>query len=134
MRPGFFARLLVNAAALWVAARIVPGVTYQGGWLPFFCLALVFGIVNTVVGLVTKILTIPLILLTLGLFLLVINGLMLQLTSGIAGTLGIGFHVAGFWPAFWGALVVSIVSALLNLVIVDRRPTMVISRDRTWWS
>ena len=134
MRPGFFVRLLINAAALWVATRIVPGVTYQGGWLPFLGLALVFGVVNTVVGLFTKILAIPLILLTLGFFLLVINGLMLQLTSAVAGTLGIGFHVDGFWPAFWGALVVSIVSTLLGFMVVERRPTMVISRDRSRWS
>ena len=133
MRPGFFVRLLINAAALWVAASVVPGVTYQGGWLPFFGLALVFGVVNTVVGLLTKILAIPLILLTLGFFLLVINGLMLQLTSAVAGRLGIGFHVNGFWSAFWGALVVSIVSTLLNFAIVDKRPTMVISRDRNRW-
>ena len=134
MRPGFFVRLLINAAALWVATRVVPGVTYQGGWLPFLGLALVFGVVNTVVGLFTKILAIPLILLTLGFFLLVINGLMLQLTSAVAGTLGIGFHVDGFWPAFWGALVVSIVSTLLGFMVVERRPTMVISRDRSRWS
>ena len=134
MRPGFLVRLLINAAALWVATRIVPGVAYEGGWLPFFGLALVFGVVNTVVGLFTKILTIPLILLTLGFFLLVVNGLMLQLTSAGAGALGIGFHVNGFWSAFWGALVVSIVSTLLTMMISDRRPTMVITRDRTWWS
>jgi putative membrane protein len=134
MRPGFFVRLLINAAALWVATRVVPGVTYQGGWLPFLGLALVFGVVNTVVGLFTKILAIPLILLTLGFFLLVINGLMLQLTSAVAGTLGIGFHVDGFWSAFWGALVVSIVSTLLGFMVVDRRPTMVISRDHSRWS
>jgi putative membrane protein len=120
MRPGFLARLLVNAAALWVAAHIVPGVSYDGGWLPFFGLALLFGIINTVVGFLTKILTFPLILLTLGLFLLVINALMLELTSVVAQSLGIGFHVNGFWAAFLGALVISVVSTLLNFTIVDR--------------
>src|SRR5262245_46444755 len=125
MRPGFIIRLLINAAALWVATRIVPGVPYQGGWLPFLSLALVFGVVKTIVGFLAKILTFPLCLVTLGFFLLVINGLMLQLTSAVAGMLGIGFHVRGFWSAFWGALVVSIVSTLLNMMFIDRRPTMV---------
>jgi putative membrane protein len=116
----FLVRLLVNAAALWVATQIVPGVTYSGGWIPFLGVALVFGVVNTVVGMMAKILTFPLIIVTIGLFILVINGLMLWLTSAVADALGLGFHVNGFWPAFWGALVVSVVSALLNLMVRDR--------------
>ena len=115
MKSGFIFRLLVNAAALWVATRVVPGVEYTGGWLPFLGVALVFGVVNALVGRVAKILTFPLILVTLGLFLFVVNGLMLWLTSAVAVSLGLGFHVGGFWPAFWGALVVSIVSTLLGV-------------------
>src|SRR5215203_205983 len=106
----FFVRLLVNAAGLWVATQIVPGVSYSGGWPPFLAVALIFGIINATLRPLTKILTCPLILLTLGLFALVVNGLMLWLTSTLATALGIGFRVTGFWPAFWGALVVSIVS------------------------
>lgn len=120
MRASFVVRLLINAAALWVATRVVPGVEYTGGWLPFFAVALVFGLVNTFIGTVAKILTFPLILVTLGIFWLVINGLMLWLTSALSGILGLGFYVRGFWPAFWGALVVSLVSAVLAMVIVDR--------------
>jgi putative membrane protein len=120
MKPSFVVRLLLNAAALWVATRLVPGVQYEGGWLPFFGLALVFGIVNSLVGTTVKILTFPVIIVTLGLFSLVINGLMLLLTSRLAAVLGIGFRVSGFWSAFWGALVVTIVSAILNLFAVDR--------------
>jgi putative membrane protein len=120
LKPGFLVRLLITAAALWVATRIVTGVTYEGGWLPFFGLALVFGVVNTFVGFLAKVLTFPIILVTFGFFLLVVNGLMLRLTSVVAETLGIGFHVDGFWPAFWGALVVSIVSWLLNVTMVDK--------------
>jgi len=115
MKSGFIFRLLVNATALWVATRVVPGVDYTGGWLPFLGVALVFGVVNAWVGIVAKILTFPLILVTLGLFLFVVNGLMLWLTSAVAVSLGLGFHVRGFWPAFWGALVVSIVSTLLGV-------------------
>jgi putative membrane protein len=113
----FIVRLLTNAAALWVATRIVPGVTYAGGWITLFGVALVFGVVNAVIRPVAKILTFPLVILTLGLFLLVINGLMLWLTSALSDKLDLGFHVAGFWPAFWGALVVSVVSGALSLMM-----------------
>jgi len=117
----FFARLLVNAAALWVATRIVPGVTYSGGVVPMLAVALVFGVVNAVIGTATKILTFPIILLTLGIFILVINGLMLMLTSAMSSALGLGFHVEGFWAAFWGGLVVSVISTALSLVVRDAR-------------
>src|SRR5690349_13456905 len=117
----FLVRLLVNAAALWVATRLVPGVTYTGEWLPFFGVALVFGAVNAVVRPVTKVLTFPLIILTLGIFLLVLNGLMLWLTGRISSALGLGFHVRGFTAAFLGALVVSIVSTILSMLVKDRR-------------
>src|SRR5262245_50562767 len=115
----FILRLLVNAAALWVATRIVPGVTYAGATVPFLGVALVFGVVNAVIAPVTKFLTFPLIIVTLGIFALVVNGLMLWVTSSIADALGLGFRVAGFWPAFWGALVVSIVSTLLSFLVAD---------------
>jgi putative membrane protein len=110
----FAIRLLVNALALWVATRVVPGVTYTGGWMPMLGVALVFGIVNAFVRPVAKIVTFPIVLLTLGLFLLVINGLMLWLTSALSDALALGFSVRGFWSAFWGALVVSIVSGLVG--------------------
>jgi putative membrane protein len=116
---GFFARLLVNAAALWVATRVVTGVTYDGGWLPFLGVAVVFGVVNAFIRPVTKILTFPLIIVTLGIFSLVVNGLMLWLTSLLSAGLGLGFHVRGFSAAFWGALVVSLVSTILSLVVRD---------------
>ena len=115
----FFIRLLVNAAALWVATKLVPGVTYSGGPLPFLAVALVFGVINATLRPALKILTLPVIILTLGIFALVINGLMLLLTSRLSETLGLGFHVSGFWPAFWGAVVVSIVSTILSLLIRD---------------
>ena len=116
---GFVVRLLLNAVSLWVATRIVPGVSYAGDWLPFLGVALLFGFVSAFIRPVAKLLALPLILLTLGLFSLVVNGLMLWLTSQLSTTLGLGFHVAGFWPAFWGALVVSIVDLALSMMIAD---------------
>jgi len=117
----FTIRLLVNAAALWVATRIVPGVSFDGDWLAFFGVALTFGVVNAVIRPVTWVLAFPFILVTLGLFLLVVNGLMLWLTSALSASFGLGFHVSGFWAAFFGALVVSLVSFLLSVTIRAER-------------
>ena len=116
----FLIRLLVNAAALWVATQVVSGVVFTGNWLTLLGVALVFGVVNAVVKRVTQIVTFPIIILTFGLFLLVINGLMLLLTSAISGWFGLGFDVRGFGAAFWGALVVSLVNFVAWLTIRDR--------------
>ena len=116
----FLIRCLVNAAALWVATRIVPGVTYSGGWVPILGVALLFGFLNAFIRPIAKFLTFPLIILTLGIFSFVVNGLMLWLTSALSGVLDLGFHVSGFWAAFFGALVVSIVSTLLSMLIIEK--------------
>jgi putative membrane protein len=110
----FVLRLLLNAAALWVATRLVSGITYQGGWPGFLGVALVFGLVNAIVKPVITILSIPFILITLGLFFFVVNAFALWITSGLAGWLGLGFRVDGFGAAFLGALVVSLVNLLLT--------------------
>ncbi|HUK36617.1 MAG TPA: phage holin family protein [Vicinamibacterales bacterium] len=115
----FLIRLLVNAAALWVATQFVTGVTYHGAVMPFVGVALVFGIVNAIIRPILKFFTFPLFIVTFGLFALVLNGLMLWLTSSLSAGLGLGFHVSGFWAAFWGAVVVSLVSTLLGLLIRD---------------
>jgi putative membrane protein len=117
----FILKVLVNAAALWVATRLVPGVTYHGDWAPFLGVAVIFGAVNATIRPLAKVLTLPLIILTLGIFALVVNGLMLLLTSSLSGALGLGFHVSGFWAAFFGALVVSLVSTMLWALARDER-------------
>jgi putative membrane protein len=117
----FILKVLVNAAALWVATRLVPGVTYHGDWAPFLGVAVIFGAVNATIRPLAKVLTLPLIILTLGIFALVVNGLMLLLTSSLSGALGLGFHVSGFWAAFFGALVVSIVSTMLWALAREER-------------
>ena len=123
----FLIRLLVNAAALWVATRLVPGVTYDGGALPLLGVALVFGVVNAFLRPVAKILTFPLIIVTLGIFALVINGMMLWLTSSLSSALGLGFHVSGFWAAFVGGLVVSVVSTILSMIVTEPKRS-----ERQW--
>jgi putative membrane protein len=116
----FLLRLLINAAALWVAIKIVPGVFHDGSTASLFVVALVFGVLNASVRPLLKLFTFPLLILTLGLFTFVINAFMLMLTSWVSGVLHIGFHVAGFGSAFLGALVVSLVSFLLSLFVKDR--------------
>lgn len=116
----FLLRLLINAAALWVATKIVSGITSDSDALTFLAVALVFGLLNALVRPLLAMLTCPLMILTLGLFTFVINALILWLTSAAASKFGLGFHVAGFWPAFWGALVVSIVSVLLSVFVGER--------------
>ena len=113
----FLIRLLVNAAALWVATRLVTGVTYAGTLVPLVGVALVFGLVNAIIRPILKLFTFPLFILTFGLFAFVLNALMLWLTSSLSATLGLGFHVRGFGAAFWGALVVSLVSTLLGILV-----------------
>jgi len=109
-------RWVINAAAVYVAIKVVSGIMVEGGWTVYFWVALILGLVNAVIAPVIKTLTCPLILLTLGLFTLVINGLMLWLTSVIAGGLGIGFYVEDFLAALLGALVISVVSFVLSVL------------------
>jgi putative membrane protein len=112
-------RVLINAAALWVAASFVPGI-HAGGIGSILALALVFGIVNALVRPFLTLLSCPIILLTLGLFTLVLNALMLMFAAWLGRRLGIDFAVDGFWPAFLGALIVSVVSTLLSWMLIAK--------------
>jgi putative membrane protein len=113
----FFIRLLVNAIALWLATRFVDGISFDGE-LPFLLVvALVFGVVNTIVKPILVVLTLPFLVVTLGLFLLVLNGVMIWLTGAISDAAELGFHVSSFKAAFIGGLVVSIVSFVLSLMV-----------------
>ena len=112
-------RLLINAAALWVATRLVSGITYTGDGVSLFGVALVFGVLNVLIKPVLFLLSLPFVILTLGLFTLVLNALMLMLTATASDALGLGFAVAGFLPALRGAIVVTIVSFGLSLFVSD---------------
>ena len=114
-------RLLINAAALWAATRLVPGIAFSGDWRLLLVVALVFGVLNAVVRPVLMLLTLPFLLLTLGLFTFILNAFMLWMTSTVSEALGLGFHVAGFWAAFLGALVVTVVSLGLSVVLMPPR-------------
>ena len=121
MLRNFVIRVVINAVALAAAAYFVDGINY-GTWVDLLLVGAVFGVVNAIIKPIVALLTCPLVALTLGIFILVINALMLWLTSSVASFLGITFSVAGFWPAFWGAIIVSIVSIILSVFLPgDRR-------------
>lgn len=116
----FILRWLINAVALYAAVALVPGIVAQStNWLSFIWLALIFGLLNALLRPLLKLLTCPLILLTLGVFTLVINTFLFWLAGVVGTNFGVGFTVAGFWPAFLGGLIVSIVSVVLTMIFKD---------------
>ncbi|HET7464223.1 MAG TPA: phage holin family protein [Longimicrobium sp.] len=112
-------RWLITAAAVWAAAHFVPGIHYTGGIKTLLVVALVMGLVNALVRPIVKKLACGVIVLTLGLALFVINALMLLLTGYIAQHFGYDFRVDGFVPALIGSVVISLVSWVLSLLLVD---------------
>lgn len=118
----WLARLAINALALFAATRFVPGISYEGEWFHIFLVALMFGVLNTIVRPILKLFSIPLLIVTIGLFIFVINALMLWLTGALSEAFGLGFHVDGFIAAFLGALVVGFVSFILSLFVPDPEP------------
>jgi putative membrane protein len=127
----FLLRVLASAAALAVATAVVPGIelttaSLGSKTLTLIGVALIFGVVNAVIKPIVKIVGCVFYVLTLGLIGLVVNGLLLWLTSWVAGKLNLPFHVTGFWPAFWGAIIVGVVSWLLGILVRDR------DKPETW--
>jgi len=117
----FLLRTLINAAALWVAIQLVDGIDHRGGWFSLLVVALVFGALNASVRPLLKLLSLPFLIVTLGLFIFVINALMLRLTGWVSGLLGLGFYVEGFWAAFLGGLIVSVVSLILSIFTGEKQ-------------
>lgn len=114
-------RLVAITLALWLAVRIVPGLDFKGSPWALVVIALIIGLVNAVIRPILTFLSLPLILVTLGLFVLVVNALAFLLAVWISGpdVLDLGITSDGFWPAFWGALIVSVVSWLANRLADD---------------
>jgi putative membrane protein len=111
---------ILNAAALWAAAALIPGLAFTGGPGKLLLVAAVFGIVNSTLRPLLTILTCPLIVLTLGFFTLVINAVMLMVTGWLSESWNLGFTVSGFWPAFFGGLVVGLVSMILSVGLAPK--------------
>jgi putative membrane protein len=117
-------RVVITAVALWVATLIVGGIDVTAATTPrklgtLIAVAVVFGLINGFLKPIVKTLGCVFYIVTLGLIAFVVNGLLLWLTSWVAGRLNLPFHVSGFWAAFWGAIVVGLVSWLLNLFVHD---------------
>jgi putative membrane protein len=109
---------LVMAAAVWVATAVVPGIDVPGGFFTYLWVSLLLGLVNAVLGPLLRLVALPLTVLTLGVFALVVNGVLLAVTAWISDNLDIG----GFGDAVAGALVISVVVTLLELVLRPFRP------------
>ncbi|MQA16091.1 MAG: phage holin family protein [Pseudonocardiaceae bacterium] len=117
-------QIAVTAVAVW-ASLLIPGIELSGGTpagrlATLIVVALIFGLVNAVLKPIAKTLGCLLYILTLGLFGLVVNALLYWLTGSLAAQLGLPFTVDGFWPAFWGAIIVSVVTGLLGLALRSR--------------
>jgi putative membrane protein len=122
----FLLHILVVAGALGVAHLAISGIELQGGsdWKKagtLIVVAVIFGVVNAIIKPIVKTVGCALYLLTFGLIGLVVNGLLLWLCSWVAGKLSLPFHITGFWPAFWGAIIVGVVSWLMGLVLDGSR-------------
>jgi len=118
----FIIRWAINAVALYVAIILLPKyILYHGNWIDIIWLALIFGLVNAILRPPFKVISCLLIILTLGLFTLVINTLLFALTGWIGNQFNIGFTLAEpwFWSAFLGALVTTVVSGFLNMILRD---------------
>lgn len=106
---GIVIKILINAAALWVAVQVVPDLDFDGTIPALLGIALVMGVINAVVRPILQVLSFPLILLTLGLFLLVVNAITLAIVVAVSGALGLGLSSGGFGATFLGALILSLV-------------------------
>ena len=121
----YLIRAVITAAALAVATALVPGIELgPAGTLrkvaTLVVVAVIFGVVNAILKPIVKMVGCVFYLLTLGLIGLVVNGLLLWLTSWAAGKLSLPFHITGFWPAFWGAIIVGVVGWLLGVLVRER--------------
>lgn len=121
---GILIRIVFNALAVWAATLIVGGVDVTTDSTAakigtLLVVGAIFGLVNAIIKPVVKLLSLPLLILTLGLFALVVNALLFWLTAEVSGAVGAPFEVDGFWSAFWGAIVVSLASWVLSIVVKD---------------
>ena len=122
VRMRLIIRVLVTAASMLVATLLLPGIEITAGStaskvLTLIAVALIFGVINAVLKPIVKVVGCVFYILTLGLIGLVVNALLLLLTSWVADKLNLPFHITGFWPAFWGAIIIGVVGWLLNITL-----------------
>jgi putative membrane protein len=122
---GILIRIASTAIALWLSTLVLSGITLDTPSVPkkvgtLLAVAIIFGIVNAVIRPIVKAVGCAFYVLTLGLLALVVNGLLFLLTSWIAGRLDLPFHVQGFLTAVLGALIVGVISWVINAVVPDK--------------
>ena len=115
----FLLRWLINSLAVWAAVSLVDGINWENDWVAVLALGLILTFVNGIVRPLAKFVGCLPIILTLGLFTLVINAFLFWLTGWIGTAFGVGFTVDGFWPAFLGGLVVSLVGIIMGIFLRD---------------
>jgi putative membrane protein len=123
---GLLVRFVITGVAVFLTAQVIPGIELEtlGAGI---AAAIILALLNALVRPILYLFSLPLIVLTLGLFMIVINALLLQLVSALVK----GFHVTGFWASFWGAVVISVVSTILNLWVSEQgRLEIVTPRSR----
>lgn len=103
-----------------LAIKFVPGIYYSGTWWGMLVVGLLFGMINTFIRPFIKLFTLPLLILSLGLFTFIINALMLMLTSWFSLQFQLGFSVEGFRAAFWGSLLISVVSMIISCLMPSK--------------
>ena len=113
----FLIRWAILAVAIAITARVVGGFEVKGGFWAYVWVAAIFGLVHAILGPILHILALPVTILTLGLFALVVNAVLLTIVAALSSHL----DVEGFGSAFWAALVITIFSALLNRILLDRK-------------
>jgi putative membrane protein len=118
---GAVLRIVIYAAALWVAVALIDGLRFDGEVLALLAIALVLGVVNVIVKPILTVLSLPLVLLTLGFFLLVVNAISLAIVIAISGALNLGLESDGFGSTFLGAIVISLVAWGLETLTGVRR-------------
>ena len=113
----------ITAVAIFLTTRFLPGFNIEGtnGFIAVIVAAVILGLVNAVIKPILVFLSCGCIVATLGLFMVVINAITLYLTSLICDYLGIGFHIEGFWPAIWGSIIISVISFVLSMILIDNR-------------
>ena len=110
-------RLIAAALGFWAATALISGITVNGGPWSYLLVALLFGLINSILGSIIKLLTLPALLLSLGLFAFVINAAMLMLTARWSDHLA----VDNFWSALWASLIISLITTILSRSLKSKK-------------
>jgi putative membrane protein len=114
-------RWIITAVAIFLTAKFLPGFNIEGtnGFLAVIIAAVILGLVNAIIRPILVFFSCGCIVASLGLFIVVINAITLYLTSMICQYLGVGFYIEGFWSAIWGSIIISVISFVLSVVLID---------------